>query len=196
MLALASPSPDSPSSNSTSTNSSSASRSGDTWSSLKNSFYLGKIWTCLLLALLSLIGAGWGMLGPLAESIGIKLPDYSEAHLKAEEIAKFLKEIRKKAISEVNDVKNFKDLAQKLLDDIKQNREEKEPEWAKSELNEPCIKLENLIYAVDTEFKEKEYAIDFASACQYKTDMYPVFTEALKSISELWIEWQPCNEGP
>ena len=102
----------------------------------------------------------------------------------------------KKSYIEVNDVKNFKDLAQKLLDDIKQNREEKEPEWAKSELNEPCIKLENLIYAVDTEFKEKEYAIDFASACQYKTDMYPVFTEALKSISELWIEWQPCNEGP
>lgn len=150
------------------------------------------IWTCFLIAVLSLTGIGWSKPKSWAESMGIKSPDYTQGRIHANQLGTILSTARDKANSDQKDIQAFLTAANGLRSNIETNLPI-EPEWAKGSLSEASNALYNLIDQVNTKFPttNPEKVSDFATACRCQQKfLYQKLIENLTVLSKYWQDWR------
>lgn len=156
----------------------------------------GDVWTCLLLALLSLTGLGWTQPGSWVDAIGITIPDYTKGRLAAKNIDQILSGLRNKPLAEKRDMEGFLEEMKLLKDAIDKNLVH-EPKWTKGTLKEVSKVLEQIIQQVENMFLNGTNAtlVNFASVCQgYKyTPPYRDFIDNLSTVSNYWPQWTPAK---
>jgi hypothetical protein len=149
---------------------------------------LSDIWTCFLLAALSLTGIGWSGPTSWVTSIGVQSPNYTEGRRCAVQLTDILHRVRLKARGEVQDVKEFGTLADNLLKDIDKNLA-LEPEWARGNMLAARMALQAL--SRDANRFTPHEAAYFAPACRCQmADRFPSFINALNVVGRYWPEWQ------
>ena len=146
------------------------------------------IWTCYLIAILSMTGIGWSGLGSWVDAMSIS-PDYTETCHMLENLIITLENIRKKERSNRQDIADFYKGATDLRSSLEKNIY-LEPEWAKQDQERMHEKLNNLIFLTEEKFlnKNKEAVNEFASACNYQDPelLYGGFIATLKELCSIW----------
>ena len=82
---------------------------------------LGNIWTCLLVAALSLTGVGWSVPDSWVDSVGVKSPDYDEGRSAEKELANALNSVRSATEATEQEAHDFLAAAEKLRSSIDTN---------------------------------------------------------------------------
>ena len=152
----------------------------------------GIIWACFLLSVLSLTGIGWSGPDKWVELLGIVSPDYTQFRYYVRDLEDLIKEICKKEYGFESDVKEFIAIVKKLKDELEKNKN-KEPEWARIDIETAIDKIQNLIQQTERYFpiNDKVAIEDFVSACNLQMDsLYPGFVEALTTVKNNLIEWR------
>lgn len=147
----------------------------------------GTVWACCLLALLSLTGLGWQGPGSWLESLGVEVPDYTDAHRAARELRRLLGQLRRKAVGEPHDVAAFSKLATRLHQSIETNLP-LEPRWARDAPRRAQEEAERLVEETGRAFPESNAAAvqDFATAVALQREhQYPKFTAQLRQVEGL-----------
>ncbi len=149
---------------------------------------IGNIFASLLLASISLIGVGW-KLPSLVETIGIKLPDYTEAHNSIKDIEKILDKYYLGNSSDIISVKDYFNKIDKLLNNIEKERDF-EPPWAKTKIESVEYSLKSLIEEGKCFLKPGE-ASNLAPVIrgQITDGRYKSFLTEFKKLISFWPEW-------
>lgn len=156
----------------------------------------GDLWTCSLIALLSLIGIGWQGPTSWVEDLGVKVPDYTKGRIAARKLSEILKNERKDHVAEAKDLQEFFSEARKLCASIKENIE-LEPVFMKSKMTSIMDNLSIIINKVDETFiKQPDGVQRFTNFCKVNdATIYPELTEAVRSLSSYWPDWVSNNWG-
>jgi hypothetical protein len=166
-------------------------------SASKNGNIFGEIWTCLLVAVLSLTGIGWSGPHSWVDSIGIKLPDYTAARLAYAQAADTLQKIREKAACTGDDVDDFLKAIDDLYTGIEANLH-LEPEWSRRGLEGIRDALRSVKDQIEELKKTKKdyFFRDFACVCRYqKEDQYGELISTLKKLNGYFPDWQYTENG-
>lgn len=152
----------------------------------------GAIWACILLAALSLTGIGWSTPGSWVETIGKKVPDYTQTRAHAWTLRDIVHKVQAKPHGEGGDIEDFLKTAGNIRIELTKNKN-LEPEWARSDLELVSNDIRDLIeqtkryFPLDSSQKVKR----FASACRLKMEAhYPEFVDLLKKVSAYWYTWE------
>ncbi len=157
-----------------------------------NGNIFGEIWTCLLVAVLSLTGIGWSGPNSWVDSIGIKLPDYTAARISYAQAADTLQTIRKKTTCNSKDVDDFLKAINDLYTGIEANFH-LEPAWSKRGLEGIRDALRSIKDQIEELKKTKKdyFFRDFACVCRYqKEDQYGKFISTLRELGGYFHDWQ------
>jgi hypothetical protein len=159
---------------------------------------LGAVWACFLLATLSLTGIGWSVPDSWVKTIGITIPDYTQARTYARGLKDIVENISVKPFGTENDIKDFLKLAESLLEELRKNKD-LEPAWARPDPDPIINDINEIIVLTNKHFKLDDIpAIErFSSACKLEADEmhYPGFVPALKRVKNYWINWKRSKGG-
>ncbi len=168
---------------------------------LSNSTLWGGIWACLLVAALSLTGVGWSLPNSWVKSIGIQVPDYTEARSTAKRLAQLVAKVAAQPYAERGDVEAFLKIAGSLRDEIEKNRS-LEPEWAMPAVDCALDDLRDLMEQAATDFlpdkdapNSRQAVKEFSLACAFETnETHASFEAALRRLSAYWLDWSLVKE--
>jgi hypothetical protein len=154
---------------------------------------LSDVWTCFLVAILSLIGIGWSGPKSLVESIGVQSPNYTDGRRYVTQLTGILQRTRSKPRGEAQDVQEFFVSVKNILENLDKNLV-LEPEWAKDNLLVVQQALKTLAEHADRFTDDNVEYFAAACSCQMK-DQFQKFLDALNSLGSYWPEWQcPTSE--
>lgn len=153
--------------------------------------YAATIWACLLLALLSLTGIGWSTPSSWIESLGIKLPDYTEPEVEVQRVTEIVARMRREGNSNKQDVQRFLEAVNSLRSEIEKNLKY-EPGWEQANLSPIVQELRNLHEVAQSSFpiSDANKIKDFAVACQCQKTQYSEFMTALNATGKYWSAWK------
>ncbi len=150
------------------------------------------IWACVLLSALSLAGIGWDQPDSWVKSLGVQMPDYTDARAYSKRLSNLVSMVRRKSIGEKDDIEYFLTLSKDLREEVEKNQS-LEPIWALPYLEVVSNDFLQLIQSTEKSFpKEDQQAVHrFTSACNFKMESnYPDFVRSLKTVSSYWISWK------
>jgi hypothetical protein len=157
----------------------------------------GGVWACVLVAALSLTGVGWSLPDSWVKSIGIQVPDYTEARTIARQLAKLVAAVAAKPYAARGDVEAFLKVAGSLRDQIEVNKS-LEPEWAMPQVDCAVDDVRELMEQAASDFlpekdapNSRQAVEEFSLACAFESgESHRGFTAALRRVSDYWLDWK------
>lgn len=148
-------------------------------------------WACLLVAILSLTGIGWSTPSSWADAMGVKHPDYSEAHRLVPLLTAALVSVRNETHGSKSDVTNILIYAGNLKNELEKNAD-CEPAWAQQRVTNAKDALAEFVAAVTASFANADDQVvgDFADVMNCQRDFqYHRVVVAVTNLRQFWPKW-------